>query len=177
MADDVLARKFKPDGGMPMWYYRCSRNFRYAVPTDFDFAYIDNTGEIVISGPFVIAKPFKDGKASIKISNYVPGPKGWQFADQSPVSARPATLEPDGKITLVQNVDRSAFEPDKERRELGNLSEGLRFEDLASGATSPEQGAAFYHPGKFCYKNEAGEVSSKGLSWRLLILQMVLPRS
>lgn len=57
----------KPTASMPMWFYEHERDFRYPIPTDFDFAYIDKTGKVVISGPFGHASDFAGGIALVDV--------------------------------------------------------------------------------------------------------------
>lgn len=52
---------------MPMWYYDEQRDFRFPLPTNFDFVYINKVGEIVIRGPFCDAKSFSRGRASVNL--------------------------------------------------------------------------------------------------------------
>ena len=59
----------KPTRSMPMWYYDEQRDFRFPLPTKFDFTYIDKTGKIVIKGPFCNAKSFAHGRAPVNIGS------------------------------------------------------------------------------------------------------------
>ena len=60
-------KMLKPDGSMQMWYYNCERLFRYPIPTNFDFAYIDKTGiayQLIKSGRYYfLSRPRRFGKS------------------------------------------------------------------------------------------------------------------
>ncbi len=51
---------------MPIWYYNAERLFRYPVPTNFDFAYIDPSGKVVSQEFFILADDFRNGVAVVK---------------------------------------------------------------------------------------------------------------
>lgn len=66
-AEQEQVAALKPDGGMPMWYYRTARSFKHPIPTEFDFAYIDRSGKEVITGPFKLARDFNDNVAVVEM--------------------------------------------------------------------------------------------------------------
>lgn len=59
----------KPTASMPMWFYEQERDFRFPIPTNFDFAYIDKSGKTVISGPFGHASDFAGGIALVDVKS------------------------------------------------------------------------------------------------------------
>lgn len=59
----------KPTASMPMWFYEQERDFRFPIPANFDFAYIDKSGKIVISGPFSYASDFAGGIALVDVKS------------------------------------------------------------------------------------------------------------
>lgn len=61
------AETLKPTASMPMWFYEQERDFRFPIPTNFDFAYIDKTGKVVITGPFGHASDFAGGIALVDV--------------------------------------------------------------------------------------------------------------
>jgi hypothetical protein len=95
----------KPDGGMPLWYYNCERLFRYPIPTNFDFAYIDTSGKVVITAPFNLANDFYHnvavvnlGHQGLKDGKLVSGPRATHLGYSAIVAS-------DGKITPLYNLD------------------------------------------------------------------------
>ncbi len=68
--DVTEVKMLKPDGDMPLWYYNSERLFRYPIPTNFDFAYIDTSGKVVITGPFNLANDFDHGVAVVNLGHH-----------------------------------------------------------------------------------------------------------
>ena len=95
----------KPDGGMPIWYYNCERLFRYPIPTNFDFAYIDTSGKIVSREFFIIANDFNSGVAVVKM------PIEGKHGDIPPAilnsihQGQHAIVDTAGKVTRVRNME------------------------------------------------------------------------
>lgn len=90
----------KPVGSMPGWFYKNSRAFRYPVPAEFEFAYIDKTGEVVIAGPFCVAGDFKGGVAPVEIGSYDFENGKWSIGNiryQHGAVGRRCLMTPDGK--------------------------------------------------------------------------------
>ena len=56
-----------PVADMQMWFYEAARNYRYPIPTDFQFGYIDPSGKRQFPYNFEIAHSFVDGKAAAVI--------------------------------------------------------------------------------------------------------------
>ena len=98
---ETEVKPMKPDGGMQMWYYRCARNFRYPIPTDFEFAYIDKTGKVVITGPFNVANDFSNGVAFVRLGSYSKENGKLTYATQSPRKGQKALITPDGELVLL----------------------------------------------------------------------------
>lgn len=98
-------KMLKPDGSMQMWYYNCERLFRYPIPTNFDFAYIDKSGKVIITGPFNMANDFNHGVAVVKLGQrelkdgkLIAGPRTTNMGFSAIVAS-------DGKITPLFNLD------------------------------------------------------------------------
>ncbi len=98
-------KMLKPDGSMQMWYYNCERLFRYPIPTNFDFSYIDKSGKAIITGPFNMANDFDHGVAVVKLGQrelkdgkLIAGPRTINMGFSAIVSS-------DGKITPLYNLD------------------------------------------------------------------------
>lgn len=62
--------KLEPTSSMPMWFYDEARDFRYPIPAHFDFAFIDKTGKVVISGPFGCARNFEGGISIVDVKTF-----------------------------------------------------------------------------------------------------------
>ena len=103
-ANMTEARMLEPDGGMPIWYYKVSRQFRYAIPTNFDFAYIDKTGKVVISGPFSVAKDFQSGVAIAKVFSQEFKNGKLIAATTDSFGGTPALVDPSGAITSLPGI-------------------------------------------------------------------------
>lgn len=98
-------KMLKPDGSMQMWYYNCERLFRYPIPTNFDFAYIDKSGKVIITGPFNMANDFDHGVAVVKLGQL-------ELKDGKLIAGQRATnvgfsaiVASDGKIAPLYNLD------------------------------------------------------------------------
>jgi len=93
----------KPVGGMQMWYYKCARLFRYPIPTDFEFAYINKKGEVTITGPFDKAYSFSNGVACVVLGTYKLRDGRWIY-NASPLTGitggTPALLKSNGEVVL-----------------------------------------------------------------------------
>lgn len=105
-AEDSVVTKagyepMKPTADMQMWFYTQERKFRYPVPAEFEFAYIDKSGKVVINGPFCQAKPFRNGIAPLQIGTYEFSNGKWGLGDLSIHRGVPAFLFPDGTIKRV----------------------------------------------------------------------------
>lgn len=105
--DVTEVKMLKPDGDMPLWYYNSERLFRYPIPTNFDFAYIDTSGKVVITAPFNLANDFYHGVAVVNLGHQelkdgklVAGPRITQMGYAAIVAS-------DGKITPLYNLDLS----------------------------------------------------------------------
>lgn len=92
--------QLKPVGDMPMWYYRCARLFRYPIPTDFEFAYINRKGEVAITGPFEKANNFSNGIACVVLGCYKRHDGKWIYAVPKMESGSAALLKNDGQVVL-----------------------------------------------------------------------------
>lgn len=91
-------KPLKPYGSMQMWYYRVERNFRYPIPTDFEFAYIDKTGKVVVTGPFCVANDFNKGVAVV-VGLVTMSQGKWLLPDLDPQRGVPALVDAvSGKI-------------------------------------------------------------------------------
>lgn len=99
----------KPAGGMPMWYYKSERIFRYPIPTNFEFAYIDKSGKFVITGPFSVAHGFSKGVALVRVGRYTYKDGSWKFSDFGSRSGQPALLFPDGSVVFVTLPEHLSF--------------------------------------------------------------------
>ncbi|MDX1985604.1 MAG: WG repeat-containing protein [Candidatus Obscuribacter sp.] len=100
--EDTHAKPLSPECGMPMWFYRCKRNFRYPVPTDFEFAYIDRAGNLAITGPFSIAFDFGKDAAVVGLDRYTMTDDGiWKLEGNTFRSTRSAVLLPDGTVNRL----------------------------------------------------------------------------
>ncbi len=100
--EDTHAKPLSPECGMPMWFYRCKRNFRYPVPTDFEFAYIDRAGNLAITGPFSIAFDFGKDAAVVGLDRYTMTDDGiWKLEGNAFRSTRSAVLLPDGTVNRL----------------------------------------------------------------------------
>lgn len=64
----------KPIADMQVWFYEVARNFRYPIPTDFEFGYIDPSGKRHFPYNFEIAHSFVDGTAAAIVQ--IPGSSG-----------------------------------------------------------------------------------------------------
>ncbi|CAN5381356.1 hypothetical protein BH11CYA1_BH11CYA1_44730 [soil metagenome] len=132
------ARMLEPDGGMPMWYYKVSRQFRYAIPTNFDFTYIDKTGKVVISAPFSVAKDFQSGIAIAKVFSQEFKSGKLIAATNDPMGGTAALVNPSGAITSLPRVRLGdAFYDDFAVAEFTIMEPGLpvkRFFDLIDRA-------------------------------------------
>lgn len=95
---DVGYKPMKPASGMQMWFYNKARQFRYPVPAEFEFAYIDKTGKVVIYGPFSLASDFRNGQAPVMMSKYLFANGKWTLGNLGVHAGKPALLTPDGKI-------------------------------------------------------------------------------
>lgn len=60
----------KPVDTVPSWFQSRSREFRYTIPAEFEFAYIDRTGKVVMYGPFLMAESFSHGVAPVTLWMY-----------------------------------------------------------------------------------------------------------
>lgn len=106
-------KPLKPYGSMQMWYYRVERNFRYPIPTDFEFAYIDKTGNVVVTGPFCVANDFNKGVAVVSVGAYNLSQGKWQLPDLDPQSGSPALVDAvSGKINQCPGRIGSKFYDD-----------------------------------------------------------------
>ena len=56
---------------MPGWFAPQAREFRYPIATEFDFVYIDKSGEAVLQQPFISAESFYKGVAPVKHGQFV----------------------------------------------------------------------------------------------------------
>lgn len=99
-------KPLKPVGGMEMWYYRCQRIFRYPIPTDFEFAYIDRTGAVKINGPFDLAYDFCDGSAVVNVGDYKFVDGKWQYVAGDPRTDQSALIGINGEILKLFNLGR-----------------------------------------------------------------------
>ncbi len=99
------AKALKPDGGMQMWYYRCPRIFRYPIPTNFEFAYINKSGELAITGPFCDANSFTNGAAVVSIGSYKLDGGKWQCGDLTYRGGQKVILTPTGDVAFLAGSD------------------------------------------------------------------------
>lgn len=88
--------------------------------SDFDFAYIDNSGKVVITGPFAMADDFSEGSAPVKI-------KALDWQNEKWVSPRSADKVLSGKIDLSGNfIEPSETKPlpqdGKDAKKLSTLN-------------------------------------------------------
>jgi tetratricopeptide (TPR) repeat protein len=83
----------QPTGSMQMWFYPVSRDFRYPIPTDFDFAYIDKTGKIAIRGPFGCARSFSNKRAAVYVCELENVDGKWTAKIESPRYDRWAIID------------------------------------------------------------------------------------
>lgn len=102
-------KPLKPAGGMPMWYYKSERIFRYPIPTNFEFAYIDKSGKFVITGPFSVAHGFSKGVALVRVGRYTYKNGAWKFSDLGSRSGQPALLFPDGSVVFAPLPEHLSF--------------------------------------------------------------------
>lgn len=82
---------------MQMWFYKCERDFRYPIPAEFDFAYIDRSGKRVIDGPFSVAYGFHGGLAVVSMGCYAKSGNGWRFVPGSHENY-PAVVNQEGAV-------------------------------------------------------------------------------
>ena len=68
--DEDQITPLKPADSMPGWFYDRAREFRYPIPTEFEFAYIDKSGKIQITGPFNVAYDFHNGVSIVSFGAY-----------------------------------------------------------------------------------------------------------
>ena len=127
-------KPLRPVGSMPMWYYPRARLFRYPIPTEFEFAYINREGEVVISGPFLYARCFQNGLAEVILPGDQPSGALEPELSFCPRFGRLTYLRPDGN------------EVSADRRDWSALDHGL-FEGLAAWRTD----------GGYRYRDESGE--------------------
>lgn len=102
-AEDSVVTKagyepLKPAGDMQMWFYDVARQFRYPVPAEFEFAYIDKTGKVLITAPFIQASSFRNGFAPVSMGKYIFEDGKWTLGDLSVHTGKLAMLSPDGTI-------------------------------------------------------------------------------
>lgn len=98
-------KMLKPDGSMQLWYYNCERLFRYPIPTNFDFAYIDKSGKVIITGPFNIANDFNHGVAVVKLGQQVLKDGKLVAGPRSTHMGYSAIVADDAKIIPLYNLD------------------------------------------------------------------------
>ncbi len=189
MTDDEL-EKLKPVGGMQMWYYPNARKFRYPIPTDFEFAYIDQSGEIRITGPFVYASSFFNGIAKVKVSEFeiIDGKQKLKSLDPAHYDSVDALLHPDGTIDRVteKQTKPSAYDVregmvlEHSMGEFGyldssgksvihpqfsvatNFSEGLAAVGKEHRTVSDTKKLEFYYPDTYFYIDKAGKTMISG---------------
>ena len=88
----------QPTGSMQMWFYPVSRDFRYPVPTNFDFAYIDKTGKIAIRGPFGCARSFSNERAVVYVCELEMVGGKWRAKLERPIYPRWAIIDTAGNL-------------------------------------------------------------------------------
>ncbi|MDZ4836328.1 MAG: WG repeat-containing protein [Candidatus Melainabacteria bacterium] len=124
----------KPVGGMRMWYYPIARKFRYPIPTDFEFAFIDSSARIQITGPFVYASSFCNGISKVMLSTVELIDGKQTLKSLSPrQSGMGAILHTNGTLSRVQ--------PNQSKISLYDLSEEM---------------VSFYERGKYGFTDESG---------------------
>lgn len=62
---------------MPGWYYECAEDFRLPFPVEYELAYIDRTGRLVIEGPFKKASCFKHCRAVVHLYSQIINDEKW----------------------------------------------------------------------------------------------------
>ncbi len=156
-----------PVASMPLWFYDAEENFRYPVPSQFDFAYIDKSGKVVIEGPFVDAGPFRNGKADVSLGFY--GFIGGKWVVKSIAADLPIKAEvfKDGRI--VEKGGQPSIEEalrilnpgfDRKHYDGRNIDSALSLsralsKKSASGKLVPFKNAK---TGLWGYKDESGKV-------------------
>lgn len=144
-AEDSVVTKagyepMKPAGGMQMWFYNEARKFRYPVPAEFEFAYIDKTGKVLITAPFSQASSFRNGFAPVSMGKYIFEDGKWTIGDLSVHAGKHAMLSPDG---TVKSIDISGKLP-------------IFYDDLAVA------NILFAEPGKKFYSSSSGLIDAAG---------------
>jgi len=95
------ATKLAPYGDMQLWYYNRQREFRYPIPTDFDFAYINRDGEPIITGPIAFAESVVGGVGVVRLGEYKPVNGKFEFVDEEHGWGQSAIAFPDGNLLFV----------------------------------------------------------------------------
>lgn len=90
-----------PYGDMQLWYYNRKREFRYPIPTDFDFAYINLNGEPIVTGPIACAQPVVGGVGVVRLGEYKPVNGKFEFIDEEHGSGQSAIAFANGKLLFV----------------------------------------------------------------------------
>lgn len=65
---------------MPGWYYASQEDFRLPIPAEYELAYIDKTGAVVIEEPFQQASNFKHSRAAVRLYRKEVKDDRWHFA-------------------------------------------------------------------------------------------------
>ncbi|MCA9816390.1 MAG: WG repeat-containing protein [Candidatus Obscuribacterales bacterium] len=169
-ADDEIydAEPLKPAPSMPMWFYDVKEDFRYPIPCEFDFAFIDRTGKVVITGPFLNVESFKNGRARAKLGHYGFINKKWTVISTPLYRPTDAVVHRDGTIVkrnkLSEAGETSACIQSVGNGDLSFMRRGrIECEDLLASLKSkqPPKSLTPFQAGKYGrwgYKDENGDI-------------------
>jgi hypothetical protein len=135
------------------------RDLRYPVPTDFEFAYIDKTGKVVITGPFAMAHSFSHGVAVVNEKPYEWHEGHWTAPMDSPCGLNEKIIDTQDKTVTKRTLD--AIEPFKDEYTIAQERTGTAGPAFVlvdtHGKTSPIQKcqqATNFAEGLFAIKND-----------------------
>jgi tetratricopeptide (TPR) repeat protein len=100
----IVSDELKPTNSMPMWYYSSQHIFKSPIPCDFDFAYIDESGNLLMTGPFAIARESHHSVAIAKIGTYQLENGKWSYQCADPSEAANALLSSDRGVELTPKI-------------------------------------------------------------------------
>ncbi len=123
----------KPESSMPLWFYAHQRDYRFPIPTDFEFAYIDKSGAVVITGPFRTARPFINGRAEVEISTYELDNGRWMIPSAYAESDYRVLIDKAGKILEKCPSDKASSKlgrPPQERDHQLKGQKGSNVDEL-----------------------------------------------
>lgn len=100
-AEESNTKSIEPQKSMRDHFGEGTGDYRFPIPAEFEFAYIDRTGKVVISGPFTCAESFHNGRAVVRLGSGYRENGKWKFQYESYTDPL-ALLDTNGKIIMPE---------------------------------------------------------------------------